>query len=80
MAHSRLDTTSARCAASDLYKIVPGHLSVRVGDSSLRDEEIVKNLELRLSMRLLYYYNIIVVVVVVVVVVIVLLLLPALYS
>ena len=33
--------------------LCPGLLSVRVGDSSWRSEEIVKNLELRLSMRLL---------------------------
>ena len=32
------------------------HLSVRVGDSLRRSEEIVKNHELRLSMRLYYYY------------------------
>ena len=31
----------------------PGHLSVRVGDGSRRSEELVKNLELRLWMRLL---------------------------
>ena len=31
----------------------PGHLSVRVGDSSRRSEEIAKNLDLRLSVILL---------------------------
>ena len=33
-------------------RLRPGHLSVCVGDGSRRSEEIVKNLELRLSMRL----------------------------
>ena len=43
-------------------RLRPGHLSVRVGDSSQGSEEIVKSLDLRLSMRLLsllillYYY------------------------
>ena len=32
----------------------PGHLSVRVVDNSRRSEEIVKNLELHLSLRLFF--------------------------
>ena len=36
-------------------RLRPGHLSERVGDSSRRSEEIVKNLELHLSIRLLTY-------------------------
>ena len=36
-------------------RLRPGHLSVRVGDSSQRTEEIVKNLDLRLSID--YYYH-----------------------
>ena len=48
-----LHVISARCVARDLHTIAPGHLSVRVGDSSRRCEEIVKNLEQRLWMRLL---------------------------
>ena len=50
-----LPVMSARCVARDLHTVAPGHLSVRVGDSSRRSEEIVKNLELRLSMRLLFF-------------------------
>ena len=45
-----LHMTSARCVARDL------HLSVRVGDSSGYSEEIVKNLELCLGMRLLLLF------------------------
>ena len=37
-----LHLMSARCVARDLHSAVPGHLSVRVGDSSLRSEEIVQ--------------------------------------
>ena len=33
---------SVRCAARDLHTIAPGHLSVRIGDSSRRSEEIVE--------------------------------------
>ena len=34
-------------------RLRPGHLSVRVGDGSRRSEEIIKNLVLRLGIRLL---------------------------
>ena len=34
---------SALCVARDLQTIAPIHLSVRVGDSSRRSEEIVKS-------------------------------------
>ena len=43
-----LHVIGARCVARDFHMIVPGHLSVRVGDSSWRSEEIVKNLKLHL--------------------------------
>ena len=38
----------------DLHTVARGHLSVRVGDTSWCSEEIVKNLELRLSVRSLF--------------------------
>ena len=48
-----LHVISARCVARDLHTIAPGPLGVRVGDSSQLSEEIVKNLESRLWMRVL---------------------------
>ena len=39
-------------------RLCPGHLSVRVGDSLRRCEEIVKNLEQRPWMRLSYHHHI----------------------
>ena len=51
-----LHVVSARCAARDLHAVAPGLLNVCVGDSSRRSEEIVKNLELRLSMRSLLIF------------------------
>ena len=44
VAHDMLLVMSARCVARDVYTIAPspGHLSVRVGDISRRNEEIVK--------------------------------------
>ena len=48
-----LHVMSARCVARDWHTIAPEPLSVRVGDSSRRSEETVKNLELRLLMQLL---------------------------
>ena len=38
---------SAQCVAHDLHTIALGHLSVHVGDSSQRSEEVVQNLKLR---------------------------------
>ena len=45
MAHGMLHAISARCVARDLHRLCPGHLSVRVRDSSWLSEEIVKNLD-----------------------------------
>ena len=42
MAHNTLHVIGARCDARDFRTIVPGHLSVRVGDSSRRSAETVK--------------------------------------
>ena len=51
MTHDILHVMSARCVARDLHTVAPGHLNVCVGDRSRHSEEIVKNLEWRLSMR-----------------------------
>ena len=52
VAHDMLRVIRAQCAAHDLRSIWPSHLSVRAGDTSRHCEEIVKHLELGLSMRL----------------------------
>ena len=49
-----LHVMSARSVACDLHMFAAGHLSVRVGDS-LRRSEIVKILELRLSIQSLSF-------------------------
>ena len=50
-----LHVISAWMVARDLHTIAPGPLerTIHVGDSSRRNEEIVENLKLRLSVRLL---------------------------
>ena len=51
-----LHVISARCDARDLHTIAHEPLE-RVGDSSRRREQIVKNLELRfLNAIIIYYY------------------------
>ena len=44
-----LHVISARCVTRDLHSVAPGPLA---GDSSRRSKKIVKNLKLRLSVRL----------------------------
>ena len=45
-----------------------GHLSVRVGDSSGRREEVVENLELRLSMPLIIVIVIIIIIIIIIII------------
>ena len=49
MAHNMLHMTSAQSVAHDLHVVAPGCLSMHVGDSSRGSEEIVKDLELCMS-------------------------------
>ena len=49
-----LHIMSVKSVACDCTPLCPGHLSVRVGDSSWPSDEIVNNLEFHLSMQSLF--------------------------
>ena len=51
VAYNMLHVMSAQCVACDLHMVVPGQVSVHVGDNLQHSDEIVKNLQLCLSMR-----------------------------